>query len=444
MDRLPPEILCYVLEYSTWGHKGENAPAPNGPTIMTLKALRLCCRTFAELGARYLFARLSVYMTDSSFLKMRNIAEHPVYSHMVHELEIFPRLLSFLLDEDYYRKEVWDLLDVEADALHYPLSTEEVDATYGRFEGIWEDQMRLSGNVETRLRAAMDYFTQLHSMTSCTRQEHEMSQSRQLALPNEQSLDGGPRTHRGEYWDNYGNNTDDTISIIRAIASSRPLNSGILRGGVIFRSFSLDFVRLSAEDLGLIKRIVTRLTSFSVNVRNDETNIGIPVELGDCRRLLEWSGPKLERLSVVNLANDGFSLSFARVFGTIHWPRLSWLSLSNFRVHSHELITFLQRHTSTLAKLHLQQIVLLSASWLRVFTEIRGGALTAIEIQRLQVSDTEAQFCGCRCDACDETESWEVWQKDLNLFIIGDGLWPSKVLPSFLTRKVDLIEDESD
>ncbi len=378
---------------------------------------------------------------------MRNIAEHPVYSHMVHELEIFPRLLSFWLDKDNYRKEARDLLDVEVDALHYPLSTEEVDATYGRFEGIWEDQMRLSGNVETRLRAAMDYLTQLHSMTSCTRQEHEMSQSRQLALPNEQSLDGGPRTYRGEYWDNYGNNTDDTISSVRAIASSRPLNSGILRGGVIFGSFSLDFVRLSAEDLGLIKQIVTRLTSFSVNVRNvrnDDTNIGIPVDSGDGRRLLEWSGPKLEMLSVVNLANDEFSLSFARVFGTIHWPRLSWLSLSNFRVHSHELITFLQRHTSTLAKLHLQQIVLLSASWLRVFTEIRGGALTAIEIQRLQVSDTEAHFCGCRCDACDETESWEVWQKDLNLFIIGDGPWPSKVLPSFLTRKVDLTEDESD
>lgn len=113
-------------------------------------------------------------------------------------------------------------------------------------------------------------------------------------------------------------------------------------------------------------------------------------------------------------------------------------------MHSHELTTFLQRHTSTLAKLHLQHIVLLSASWLRVFTEIRGGALTAIEIQRLRVSDTEAQFCGCRCDACDETESWEVWQKDLNLFIIGDGPWPSKVLPSFLTREVELIEDESD
>lgn len=60
---------------------------------------------------------------------MRNIAEHAVYSHMVRELGSFLRLLDFC----------------EADEIHCLLSTEAVDATYGRLDGIWEDQ------IETRL-----------------------------------------------------------------------------------------------------------------------------------------------------------------------------------------------------------------------------------------------------------------------------------------------------
>lgn len=396
---------------------------------MTLKALRLCCRTFAELGTRYLFAQLSVYMTESSFIKMRTIAEHPVYSHMVHELNICPRLLDVFYDSHEYEMRIRMLLHPNPEQI----SNEEVDAAYGRFMEIWNDQITLSGRTETGLRAAMDGFTHLHSVTSSNWREYEMSYDRQLAVPNKNANNGILRMYHDDYWEGYEHITEDAMIITRATVSSSPLISGTLRRADIFGTFWLDLLDLSTEDLEWIKRLVTHLNCFDLTMCTGEMASweDFSVESDRCRRVLESSADCLERLSVVDLGMYECKAAFAHIFGKIHWPRLSWFSLEGFYIHGNELITFLEGHRSTLKNLHLRKIILMSASWYKVFNELRSGVLLSIEFERLRVVDPEETFFGS-----DRHDVEEISRKRLKAFIIDKQPWPSAVLPAGLSREV--------
>ena len=438
MDRMAPEVLCSILEYSTWGHKDAHTAYPLDPTLVNLKALRLCCRDFAEHGAKYLFSQLWVYLNEASFIKMMAIAEHPIYSQMVQELTIFPRLLRSSYDKDEYERivralpEFMEESEDELNTVLYTLSTEELDAAYGRFTKTWEEQMKFSSKAENGLLTGINYFTKLHSITPGDRHDFAISEMRKMPSPNKNYLIDRLFMLPHQCWEDGVHTPEDAISIIRAIASSPPLLSGALRGAEIFEYFMIDFLDSSAEDLELLKRVVTRLTYLGLAIHSNDIDLcQHVVESGQCRQILEWSSPKLERLSVTDpqiLEHE----PFADVFGTIRFPRLSSLALDGFWVHGDDLIALLQRHKPTLKSLQLRAITLKSASWLKVFTELRGGALTFINFHQLRVSDAEEEFLSCAC-GIDGLSA--IWRKAADSYIVEEQTWPS-LLPAFLSRNV--------
>ncbi len=447
MDRLPPEVLCHIFEYSTWCHKDDDTPDPDHPTVANLKALRLCCRYFAENGAKYLFSQLWVYMTDTSFVKMRMVAEHPKYSRMVRELKVFPRLLTKFHGRNEYERRVRSRLnyiekmenhDIE---ISDSLFTREMDTAYARFTEIWNQQLELLGNVEGRLFTALNHLTQLRSLTSGIWQEFALSELRRTT-----STDTITRRTRlllvpGQCREHL-HHPDDAMSIIRAAACCRPALTGVLRGLGIFKSFMADFMNSSPEDLELVRRLVTYSTYLDLTV--DSVHLIVYkdlVTLGKYRRLLEWSNRNLEKLSVDDSMKVAFVPVFANVFGTIHWPRLRKLTLKGFSVHGDELSAFLQRHKKTLTNLRLLDITLQSASWRKVFTQLRGGALTSVAFRKLGVIGKEETFDGCDCG---DYVSRESLREGLRSFIIGEQPWPSKVLPAILSRDVGDTEGHSD
>ena len=455
MDRLPPEILCNILEYSTWGHTDPNTPYSRCPTLANLKVLRLCCRSFAELGAKYLFEQLWVHMNEGSFAKMTAVAEHPAYSHMVHELKIFPKLLTRFYDNGSYEREVRRRLNrIEANGVKtsFTLSANEIAKAYERYNDIWRGEDDLSGRVQTGLLHAMNQFIKLHSITSGIWQDFVQSESRRLPRPGKDSLLETTLKLPGLSWVRFHYRNQDlhtpavSKSMMRAIALSLPVLSGILRRAEIFVSFTINYNRLSARDTKLVKRLVNRLTHFELPIPNNYLRNS--ADAVTARGVLNWCSPNLQELSLVDSTIDPYPAGllyipdlFELALGDTHWPRLSSLSLKGFEVDGNTLITLLLRHRSTLKKLYLSNMRLQSGSWRKVFTELRGGAVTFVGCQKLYVGERSPMSSFC---ATNQDVSWDIVQKNLQSFIVEGQPWPSNVMPASLSQDNDDQTDDSD
>ena len=414
-----------------------------------LKALRMCCRGFGELGAKYLFEELWVHMNETSFANMTAIAEHPIYSHMVHELKIFPRLLTKFYFNGSYEREVRSRLRrIEANDVRTScaLSAKEMDNAYKRYKDIWEGEDGLSGKIQTKLLHAMNKFPQLHSITSGVWQDFIQSELRRVATVGKDPLLETTLMLPGLSWArlNYrheGAHTSTvTKSIMRAIASSRPVFAGMLHRAGVFSSFTIDYTKLSARDLKLVKRLVSCLTCFELHIQNNKHK-NTPDNPAIFREVLGWCNPNLQELSIVDSRWSRFYSepvnaphALKLVFGDTHWRRLSSLSLKQFAVDGDTLITILRRHKSTLKQLFMSDMLLLSASWQKSFTELQGGVLALIDFQGLHVSDVWTVALGY---VGDDNASWDVMQKGLHSFIVDKQPWPSDILPAGLSRHID-------
>lgn len=279
---------------------------------------------------------------------MSMVAQHLIYSYMVYELKIFPRLVGFPYTRDRYKNRVQGLFSLKYGE---EISEEDIDAAYGKFSAGWDEQVRFSGNVTIKLRASMNCFAQLNSIASGNWQDFDASDLRQFPSLDLDFLGRRRLILPVHCWETDPSGLhilDDAMSIVRAIALSRPLVSGILRRAGIFTFFPIDLMDLSAEDLELVERLITRLTSFGFTIYCQNWNLSqYLVVSGQCRRVLEWSSPNSERLYVVVPTLPRFELAFPQVFDAIRWPRLSWSSLQGFHVHGNDLIVSLHRHKPT-------------------------------------------------------------------------------------------------
>ena len=391
-------------------------------------------------------------MNETSFAKMTTVAEQPAYSHMVRELKIFPRLLTKFYYRDGYERELRTRLrriEVNGVRTSYTLSAEELDNAYDRYNEIWMGETGLLGNVETELLNAMDCLPQLHSVTSGGWQDFVQSESRWVPMTGKDIQLETTLMLPGLSWArlNYRNeglhSSTVTKSIIRAIASSRPVLSGVLREAGIFKSFAIDYRKLSARDLRLVKRLVNCLICFDLPIpKNYNKKPYDPVIFTE---VLRWCSLNLEKLSITDSRSSPHPLwppnttgILEHIFGDIRWSRLSSLSLDGFIVDGDSLITVFQHHKSTLTKLCLLRIKVKFASWQQIFTELQGGALTVIDFQDLYVGETEHKALG---RASDDDGSWDVLQKGLHSFIVDGQPWPSDILSANLSQDDRQLDD---
>jgi len=136
-----------------------------------IKAMRLCCRKFTQLAAPYLYRELWLYMHEDSYAKIKAIADHVDYRHMVERLKFFPKLLALDLapKEDHesdvkaltYTGEDRELLGYDAEGA-CPLSQEQLDAGYVSYTISFEKQKKLRERMKAgRLDALISQFTKL-------------------------------------------------------------------------------------------------------------------------------------------------------------------------------------------------------------------------------------------------------------------------------------------
>ena len=144
MDRLPTEIVRLILD-DVSGRHVRGGISSNGNA--GIKAMRLCCRQFAELAADYLYSEVWLFANEDSAANAMAISQHLSYSSMVYSLKIFPKLLSdeFLVKEEYETyirglqvynegKEHWGF-DAEGSR---DLSDEQIDAGFAEYTKLYE------------------------------------------------------------------------------------------------------------------------------------------------------------------------------------------------------------------------------------------------------------------------------------------------------------------
>ena len=137
-----------------------------------IKAMRLCCRQFAELAADYLYSEVWLFANEDSAANAMAISQHLSYSSMVYSLKIFSKLLSdeFFVKEEYGNyirglqvynegKEHWGF-DAEGNRDH---PDEQIDAGFAEYTKLYEQQLEFSAKVQAVLNRLLSAFPQIGS-----------------------------------------------------------------------------------------------------------------------------------------------------------------------------------------------------------------------------------------------------------------------------------------
>ena len=167
MDRLPTEIVSLILDDASDRHVRGGISSNRNAGI---KAMRLCCRQFAELAADYLYSEVWLFTNEDSAAKAMAISQHLSYSSMVYSLKIFPKLLSdeLLVKEEYETyirglqiynegKEHWGF-DAKGNR---DLPDEQIDAGFAEYTKLYEQRLEFSAKMQGVLNRLLPAFPRL-------------------------------------------------------------------------------------------------------------------------------------------------------------------------------------------------------------------------------------------------------------------------------------------
>lgn len=428
MDRLPPEILHLILQALS---KIEETRYDSAVSIMDIKALRLSCRTFADLGPEYLFHNVWLYMEEDSFAKLQALTKHRNYGRMVRVLKIFPNLLSgvLLVKEDYEKcvkgitftgdsREKWGF-DTDG---RRELSQEQLDAGFLEYTQIYEHQVQVRTNADNLLHHALAAFAGLKSITIgfvdeviedavCFDRCNKIQDiARKTLMAN--GCDG---------WKSGLYDREDAIMILTAIALSerKELDLDLTND---YGSFDTTLFDNHSNTLENIKKALVSLKSLLLDLRGvSPVHLLEVIDTGSFANFLEYAA-NLEYLHLANKPETALIL-FETIFCTAHWSSLKTFGLHGLMVNGNDLNGFFDRHSATLEKIHLSRMLLTSGSWKQVFAGMQGK-------QALKSFGTGNLFVG---NVGSEQEvlsiPWDDAAHDdlLNAFIFGGEEWSPKL-----------------
>ncbi|KAK3173397.1 hypothetical protein OEA41_006726 [Lepraria neglecta] len=445
MDRLPTEIVSLILD-DVSGRHVRGGISSNGNA--GIKAMRLCCRQFAELAADYIYSEVWLFANEDSAAKAMTISQHLSYSSMVYSLKIFPKLLSdeFLVKEEYETyirglqiynegKEYWGF-DAEGNR---DLSDEQIDAGFAEYTKLYGQQLEFSAKMQAVLNRLLPAFPRLEVLTlgfaTQMLEKYDMMSWPGSLRP---TKDGSfvYTTPRTLPW-----LSEQSESVVRW----PPLHGLALCCDNAFLNFS-------PEDKDIAMESVMYLSHLSLEVWSNDYDVLVNViESGKLREFLEWTsgseglcqcdptypwvtnppqGLLILSLSLGETWNSPGSLS--DILGTIHWPCLQKFELTSFSFSLKELIDFFNRHRSSLLYLGLNEVILRTGSWYEVFTGMRGPkALRTLHLRSLLLGDYQREDDEFFREHGDDRELLEAVTK----YVFEGEAWPS-TLPRGFKREV--------
>lgn len=362
MDHLPDELLHMVL-----------LELPKGD----LKAARLVCSRFSEVGACLLFKRIYFAPRKNVMEDLESVATHPVFSKSIKELVYDTRLFSsYMFHErtgdgcdgncDLYRECRWtdreELLRWYPEKIHSGNSIEQIAKRYNDFNTQQESIFCHHEDYEVLLRGfkrlpnltrleLIDHFVSPSSGTT----KHEWYQQRTRAEFGELiSPHGWGAEWSADFRDqwNFGGVTALYRALdkahVRLTTISVSPESGCLPPQML--SVPQDFSAAFGSRITTLKlRLVWAPGSSGLYSPGEES-------ITCCRHFLEWT-PLLEHLEIAGYRNHGM-ISWHDYFRGISWPRLKYLELKTLYATHDDLKDFFRSHKASLRMLKMSSVCL--------------------------------------------------------------------------------------
>ncbi|KAI0002799.1 hypothetical protein F4779DRAFT_602821 [Xylariaceae sp. FL0662B] len=380
MDRVPPEVLHLICSYFSPSEA---------------RSLRLCCKTFADIGACYGFGTITFYLCRADFKKLHAIAQHPIISKHVKSLiynaamlEEPAKTLEQYIDKTrsvVYRRQVemcdknWlpdsALLQEPYDRYSCaPISAGDIQENYSHYMSMIRDQRRILSTKQDflLLKEAIPKLTNLQSIMLTNGDwyldptnipspfdaffcyslySHEPHGVRQMEAIFHGLADSGIQLHSL-----YAGTLD--ICLIRPTFFDQ-----ILATCSHLKSIDLAFDTIDPEvTLGADE---TRL----IVAARESTDTGIIATF--LRKL-----PDLVKLSIGFTAAEDMGMTYPASLSNIISPGFKWrqlhhLSLAAVETERHELLAFFILHQPTLKTVFMRDCRLISTSWTRLLKQMK-------------------------------------------------------------------------
>ena len=374
-DRLPSELIHMVFAYL------EPKEAAT---------FRWAGRVVAEIGLHYLTPKVCLMLREESYDRLLAIAEHPVASKCVVELEYETEGLKFLDREAFDRTFTyndmtperhdaserlasvasardWRALKRESRRNRPPPDTAQLlDRAWSVYEAIQADHKKVEESkfFPNKLVAAFKRLPNLKSISTPTTSVHqrcvaEIKGKLPIYFSEENDLSCDPL------------DLGATLSILLAVESA-----ALQIESFCCKRFNWHTLLQDLSNLPALRRSILHLQLIDITFPEPPITYidGWPEEIdfsvreylvkGGIRDFLT-SAPSLQYLRLGFRMWPYFCLAprLEKTIGTFHWPSLKSVSLDTVAVSEHSLVDFCEIHAHTLRDLSLRDIQLEQGFW---------------------------------------------------------------------------------
>ena len=400
LDRLPSELISAIFE---------QLYQPRD-----IARLRLVCKLFAEIGSFHLLSEVQLFNKSSQFDQFRQISEHPIISKKVDTLFYEA---DFLLKNDTMQDWKDDacasgwITPSPAERLQPPLPTasareqraynrslnksmrgpeytEKLLWEYDRYKGYLAEQesIRLQEYNMELLKEAMAKMPNIKTIKMSTQCCIYNGRSAEMV----HAFENGLSAPYGDLQAEEGSGVGQLRALLLA-ADAVGLKFETLAAGRLDWRFFRESSKQNADVLERVQRSVRSLRTLRLyilthakaddGVAPDHLNHGTPLPESSrhFHQTFHLKGfitatPDLERLDITFDSDFGSSPPVALchcIDASFTWPSLRVAALESVSADEDCLVHFLARHATTLRKLRLASILLVTGSWQSFFQRAR-------------------------------------------------------------------------
>ncbi|KAF2231168.1 hypothetical protein EV356DRAFT_490707 [Viridothelium virens] len=328
-------------------------PPPQPDQAQDVGHFRLTCKRFSELGAVHQFARVTTRFSRKGLRRLDNIASQP---HLARHVKKFSYMVPYFYVEG--RERVRELLP----SLPHSLGFLDV----GHFTQKVSDQKEIiASELDAQvLNKAIHAFTSLQHVQILRVQDEEdsvlLSYIRQHA----------DVTHLVELkWAPACSHSTRTIGAA-LLATKSPCSR--------FSSPMLSpqsAVVLAEQRPRSFSTLAAQFTCLELHFDDSSTDLDSKMrELSELFKTVFQTAKNMQAVHVGFPSHRPLSLGLEEVFHHVHWRNLLAFGIQGWRLHSHEIIGFAQRHWDKLKGLRLRDVLLKEGSnWKDVLSFLRDG-----------------------------------------------------------------------
>ncbi|CAJ2503846.1 Uu.00g112400.m01.CDS01 [Anthostomella pinea] len=366
MDRIAPEILYIVCSFLS---------------VDDIINFRLVTKSFADIGAAYMLPEVTFFMHGEELERLRAISLHPVFSRNICSLTYFAQALDYpKVSFHEFRRDHKRELRWNSKLKKLNLSFHQLMDEYRKYESAADEQTAImNGKLDIQvLQEVLPRLTSLQRMTMSA--GNIFYEGRVKKNPRHKPMEDIMR----------GNNSLAALNPegARPLEALLKANADVkcalksLRAGTLHWRF---FKRSAAELMRMFKPLSGLWSiEFIISVEPADERRHESNSAGKCRRVLAKGALRNIFKSMTELRSlcveiDSMECEdLDKGAGLEHliepgfkWPHLRELVIGGVDCDRQELMNVLETHSSTLQRLCLRDICLISTSWKKLLPEIR-------------------------------------------------------------------------